>query len=414
MQSSQLRDLFDHLLPDVVFDHKLYAKVCEMESRFVNKKQEHIEFFGGNLTGVEVVRFTDSDRDFLFNEVLKCDEGELRLQVYALKDAHGRPLINQEWARASDVFNLACVWLIYRFNNSKILNESQRHEAKVRVGCYLFYKFLTSLLQHYFRYPADRETAQAAYAALSNKYALKRLGSWGETIRDLSDKAVTKDSVYHSVIDKMDNDVKVVNFVQDLQGRIRDMLKNIYEEIVNASKHGHKIKSTSSLIESDGELILRDNTRSPGIYARYLKTIISDKNTFIRMELVDVITSVMRTLSPRLLLTTLQWASDNYLLSKDSRIEKAVDIVLEHAIEYMSINRTMATSDISDMIDKLRGAYMSSRSTDHKLLEARKLIGQIVKDATGTKNESMIATVRTAFMLYLVSRAYTMKYYANR
>jgi hypothetical protein len=123
---------------------------------------------------------------------------------------------------------------------------------------------------------------------------------------------------------------------------------------------------------------------------------------------------VMHTLSPRLLLQTLQWTSDNYLKVKDNRIEKAIDIVLEHAIEYMSVNRTVARSDLADMIDKLRGAYMSSRSTDHKLLEARKLIAQIVRDATDSRNESMIATVRTAWMLYTVARAYSMRFYSSR
>lgn len=414
MEHAQLRDLFEAMLPDVVFDHKLYAKVCEMESRFVNKKQEHIEFFGGNLTGVEVVRFTDSERDFLFHDVLGCDEMDLQGPIFALKDTHGKPVINQDWARASDVFNLASIWLIHGFHKSTILNEAQRHEAKVRIACYLIYKFLTSLMQHYFKFPADRETAQAAYAALSYKYALKQFGSWGETIRDLSDKAVAKDSVYRYVIEKMDDDVKVVNCIQDLQGRIRDMLKNIYSELVKAAEQGNKIVSASSLVESDGELILRDNAKSPGMYARYLKGIISDQNTFIQSELVDVITSVMHTLSPRLLMKTLIWTSENYLTSKDGKIEKAVDIVLEHAIEYMATNRTVATSDIAGMIDKLRGAYMSSRSTDHKLLEARVLIGQIVKDATGSRNESMIATVRTAFMLYVTARAHAMRFYASR
>jgi len=414
MDHAKIKDLFDELLVDVVFDHTLYAKVCDMEAHFVNKKQEHIEFFGGNLTGVEVVRFTESDRDHLFHDVLKFDESELKEKLYALQDEHGKPLINQEWMVVSDPFNIASIWLIHGFDRSKILNTQQRHEAKVRVACYLIYKFLTSLMYRYFKFPADRETAQATYAALSYKYALKKFGSWGETIRDLAEKAVEKGSIYSAVVEKMDDDAKVIRMIGDLQGRVRDMLKNIYAEFLRAHNSGHKIVSISSLVESDGELILKDNVKSPGVYARYLKGIVSDKNTFIRPELVDVITSVMHTLSPRLLLQTLQWTSDNYLKVKDNRIEKAIDIVLEHAIEYMSVNRTVARSDLADMIDKLRGAYMSSRSTDHKLLEARKLIAQIVRDATDSRNESMIATVRTAWMLYTVARAYSMRFYSSR
>lgn len=413
MQHSKIKDLLDEVLVDVKFDHRLYAQVCSLEAQFVNKKQEHIEFFGGNLTGVEVVRFTPSDRDKLFHDVLHVDEADLREKLYDLKDEHGKALINQDWAVVSDVFNVVCVWLIHGFASSKILNERERHEAGVRVGCYLFYKFLTSLLAHYFKYPADRETAQATYAALSYKYALKQFGSWGETIRDLSEKAVGKDSIHRQVVEQMDDDQRVIRMIGDLQGRIRDMLKNIYAEFLRAHQSGNRIVSSSSLVESDGEFILKDNAKTPGVYTRYLKSIISDKHTFIRPELVDVIASVMHTLAPRLLLEMLSWTSDNYLHAKDSRIEKAIDIVMEHAIEYMALNRTMSRTNIAGMIDKLRGAYMSSRSTDQKLLEARTLIAELVREATGTKNESMVATVRTSWMLYVISRAFSMKHYAN-
>jgi hypothetical protein len=414
MPHAQIRDLLDEVLVDVKFDHALYAKVCNMEAQFVNKKQEHIEFFGGNLTGVDVVRFTPTERDQFFHDVLQVDEGDLRDRLYALKDHAGKPLINQEWVVTSDVFNIASIWLIHGFSRSKILNEHQREEARIRVGCFLFYKFLTSLLAHYFKYPADRETAQATYEALSYKYALKQFGSWGETLRDLSEKAVGKESIHRQTVEAMDDDQRVIRMIGDLQGRIRDMLKNIYAEFVRCHQGGKKIVSTSSLVESDGELILKDNVKSPGVYARYLKSIVSDKNTFIRPELVEVIAAVMHTLSPRLLVRTLEWTSDNYLKVKDSRIEKAIDIVLEHAIEYMAVNRTLVRTDVANMIDKLRGAYMSSRSSDVKLLEARQLIGELVREATDSRNESMIATVRTSFMLYCVSRAYTMRFYANR
>lgn len=414
MHHAKIRDLLDQELADIKFDHQLYAKVCDLEARFVNKNQAHIEFFGGNLTGVEVVRFTPADRDRLFHDVLHVDENDLREKIFALVDEHGQPLINQEWVVSSDPFNIACVWLIHGFSRSKILGERERHEAKVRVACYLFYKFLTSLLAHYFKFPADREIAQATYEMLSFKYALKQFGSWGETIRDLAEKAVGSGSIHTATVEKMDDDERVVRMIGDLQGRIRDMLKNIYATFLKAHQGGHRIVSASSMVESDGELILKDNLKSPGVYARYLKTILSDRNTFIRPELVEVISSVMHTLSPRLLMQTLEWVSDNYLKVSDDRIEKAIDIVLEHAIEYMQINRSMERTNLAGMIDRLRGAYMSSRSTDQKLLEARQLIAQMVKDVTGSRNDSMIATVRTAFMLYIVARAFAMHHYTNQ
>ena len=65
------------------------------------------------------------------------------------------------------------------------------------------------------------------------------------------------------------------------------------------------------------------------------------------------------------------------------------------------------------MLEKLRGAYMSSRSTDVRLIKAREDVEQLIKLATGSRNDNAVASVRTAWMLYLVARAYTMRHYAN-
>lgn len=418
MLNSQIKTVFDDMCSSIPFDMALMRKVCELESRFVSKKQEHIEFFGGNLTGVQVVRFTQADRDRLFIDVLDCDDAELEERIYALKDPtdphQKKPLINPEWNVVSDVFNMACVWLIHSFHHSKHLDASHREEAKVRVCQYLMYKYLTSLLFRYFKYPADPEVARATYEQLSLKFRLKELGSWGATIREMAENLVSSRSPHSLTIENMP-DQGVINMVGDIQGRVRDVLKNIYAVFDKVNKQGIRIASSSAfMVESDGESVLKDSTKSPGIYTRYIKSIISDKNSFIKQELVDVIAKIMHTMSPRLLMQTLNYTSDNYQHLKDGKIDEAIDIVMEHAIEYMQVNRTALRLDLPSMIDKLRGAYMSSRSTDISLMKARDLVEGIVRDATNSKNDSGIAAVRTAWMLYLVARAYAMRHYASR
>jgi hypothetical protein len=383
----------------------------------VNKREENIAFFGGAVTGVQVVRFTDADRDILFTDILDVNDDELTEELYALRDmstGHVRPVIRQDWIVSSDVFNISIVWLMHGFRNSHLLDENQRHEAQVRLCCYLIYKYLTSLLYQYFKFPADPEIAQATYAQLSYKYLLKQLGSWSATIRYLAENVVAKESIHNETINKMADDERVIYMVTNIQGNVRDMLKNIYAEFVRVHRMGIRIKSTSALVESDGELILKESSASPGVYTRYLKTIVSDKNSFIRQELIDVICSTMRTLSPRMLMQTLVWTSDNYQNAKNKDIDVALDIVMEHAIEYTTTHRELMRNDLSTLIDRLRGAYMSSRSTDEKLLKARTLVENIVKEATGTKNDSAIAAVRTAWMLYIVARSYSRRHYAHQ
>lgn len=414
---SQIKKIFDDECADLKVNQNFYKKLCLIEAHFVNKNTNHIEFFGGNLTGVQVVRFTTPDRDAFFVDLLEVDEHSLEDQLYSLRklDNPKELLINQEWHVSSDVFNIASIWALHAVHTSNSLNATQKSEAKIRIALYLLYKYMTSRLGRHFQYPADPEIAQATYAQLSNKFTLKRLGSWGATLRDLAEKAVDEHGIWADVISQMDDDERIVRMMNGIQGSIRDMLKNIYNEFKNCHAKGVRIIRTNNAIETDGETILKDKTKSMLKYTRYLYQVASDKNTFIRQELMDVICSMIPTMNPRHLKESLEWCSKNINYTHDKLVERCIDGVLEHAFEYLSANRELAraSKDIPGLLSRLRGAYMSPRSTDPKLLELRQRVGQLVTFATGSKNESAVASARTGFMLYLSLRAWTMQHYSN-
>lgn len=410
----QIKAAFDAHCEHATFDNALFHRIIAMQEGFVNKKREHVEFFGGTLTGVQVVRFTDADRDILFDSILQVDEDVMEHALYNLKNELGHPVIDQTHARGSDVFNNACIYIIHRLHHAEGLDENHRMQAKVRICTYMIYKFLTSLMYHYFQYPANPEVAQATYARLSMKFSLKQYGSWNATLMNLAANMVGPNSVHRAVIETMEIDGAVERMINDVQSRIKDMLKNIYSVFMEVHNAGDRVSVSGLFSEIEGEIELKDKTKSLSMYGRYLKGIISDKDSFIKPELVGVITSMMHTLSPHLLQTTLQWTSEHYFTVKDGTIDKAVDVVMEHALDYLAANRDINTSDLGNMLDRLRGAYMSSRSTDPRLLDARKRVEEIVKLATKSKNNNAISAVRTAWMLYVVSRAYTMRYYSAR
>ena len=414
---SQIRDVFNKGLTEFEITPSLFKEVVSIEAKFVCKNQNHIEFFGGTLTGVRVVRFTPQDRDAIFIDILEVDEKQIEEALYSLKAEDGKTaLINQEWNVASDIFNITSIYLIHAFHNAKSLTPTQRQEAKIRIAMYLYYKFFTSLLFHYFRYPANEDIAKATYGKLTNKFTLKRLGSWGACLRDLAEKAVAEDGIWADVISRMDDDERVLRMIADMQGRIRDMLINIYKVFKDCHTKGERISSSNLAVEIDGETMLRDKTKSLSKYTRYLHSVISDKNTFIRQELVNVIVSVQPTMDPKHLQQSLVWASLNVNHTHDKLVENCVDMVLEHAFEYLQANRELAraSKDIPGLLSKLRGAYTSSRSVEPKLMALRQKVGQLVTFATQSKNESAISSARTGFMLYICLRAWTMQYYSNR
>lgn len=409
-----IRSVFDRECAHVKFDHNLLVRAQRVQEGFINKNRDYIEFFGGNLTGVKIVRFTDPDRDLLFDALVGVDELLLEHDLYRLKDEHGQYVINRDHVRGSDVFNISCIYLIYRFHNTPDLDEHQRLDAKLRVCTYMHYKFLTSLLYHYFKYPADPEVAAATYAQLNYKFSLKQNGSWGATLMKMAQNIIGPSSVHLKTIETMESDVGVEIMINDIQNRVKDMLKNIYKVFMEVHSNNMRIGVTETFSEIDGEIELKDRIQSQATYCRYIKGIVADKNTFVKDELVTVVSKMMATASPNMLKQTLAWTTDNYLGNRDGLIDGSIDIVMEHAIDYLSSNRDIPRNDLGAILDRLRGAYMSSRSTDVRLLKARTDVERIVHLATGSSNKNVIAAVRTAWMLYVVARAYSMRHYANR
>ena len=97
INNGQIRGVFETICSGLKFDHTLFKKVCKMEAHFVNKREDHIAFFGGAVTGVQVVRFTDADRDVLFTDILDANDDEIENALYALRDHSGKPVINPDW-----------------------------------------------------------------------------------------------------------------------------------------------------------------------------------------------------------------------------------------------------------------------------------------------------------------------------
>lgn len=407
-----IKSVFDKDCAGLDFGPALAQKLRDYERSFVNKNEDHIAFFGGNLLGVQTVRFQPEDSNRWFEEILETNEDYLEEKILALPSTHYRQ-DGQAAHVSSDPMNLSCAYLAHKLYVSPKLSPSLKHEAMVAVMLVLQYKFLTSRLYRLFRYPADKTVAEAAYAQLTKKFAIKQFGSWGAVFRARAEEIVAPHSIHFEAIAKMDDDKDVIYLLNDTQGRIRDMLKNIYSIQDSARRSGTRVAVTSQMVEHDGESILKDKVKNLPGYVRYLNGIVTDKHSFIRHELTDVIEKIMFTMPARLFHQTLEFMSDNYRQARASEIEDVLKEVLLHAFDYLSQNRSLIRNerDLPGILVKLRGVYMSSRSSDPALLELRRKTEKIVRLATDSKNDSVVASVRTGVLLYLVARTFSMHHY---
>lgn len=406
---NNVKRVFDENCAHLRFDQKLAKKFSDYVISFINKNEENMTFFGGGLMGVQIVRFTQQDKDKWFTDVIEADDILLEEKILEL------PKINQDYHVSSDLFNLSVVWVIHSFMNSPLLNDKQKHQAMIDASLALNIKYLTSLLYQYFKYPADPQIAAAAYAQLSYKYAIKQYGNWYATLVARCEDFLDEKSIHFQTLKKFNDDNRIVYMLNDTQGRIRDMVKNLYGELIKVKNQGIKIKTISTLtLDNEGEQVVRDKTRNLLGYTRYLQSIISDKDSFIKSELVDVITNAMHTVPPKVFLQVLQYCSANYRQMGATEVDELLVSTLTHSFSYLENNRTLLkeTNDIAALISRLRGVYMSSRSTEVELIEMRKTAQVIIKKATTIKNDNVIASLRTALMLYIVLRAFSKNYYS--
>ena len=403
-----IKEVFDKVASNLVVDAALIQRIHLFERQFTHRNQDHIEFFGGNLLGVERVRFLAKDWNDLFDTIFEIDDNELRIQLHAL------PSVNKSHIVASDVLNLTFVWIVHRIWNSKLSN-TLKHQGMIDTLLIFQYKVLTSKLANDFKFLANKELMTTVYASLSKKFYIKQYGSWGALLRARAEDVISDMSIHHNTIVKFDKDKAVQYMVTDIQGRIRDIVKNHWDLINEIKNSDRIITNLSSTIETEDGTAVRDLQRGLTIYRTYIQSIVGEPTNFIKDPLMTMVSHALKTMSPTFLKDALYYISENYGMD-DGLIEKMVDEVMIHAIEFLhtEYKGSMATPDLAHIISKLRGMYQSSRSTDPTLLDLRVLIDKVITRRLKGRSEASIAAVRVGVALYIVLRALTKKHFTGQ
>src|ERR1700744_1861201 len=305
-EKDTLLKTFTRLSSDLEIDAKLLKRVHLYERAFCNRNSDHAQFFGGNLMGVNQISFRPTDRDAWFTDVIQMDELDLKDAIASIED------IKKDWARANDAMNHSCIWLLHAIFHSKHLTVWQKHEGMIDVLLVLQYKFITSLMNHYYPYVADRSTMEAAYASLNRRFSLKQAGSWSVLLRQRAADVITPNSIWRPVIDKFTPDMQVVNMFSDIQGRLRKIVRAMTEVFHEVRTKGGRMGRNKPVLTIDGETVRKDKPRQYTSYIRELHRVLDDPRSFIRDELVDLVCDIQHTLPRSQLKLALEWMSFNH------------------------------------------------------------------------------------------------------
>lgn len=407
-KTSEIQEVMSKLASHLKPDEKLAKAIRQYRIAFMTKNPEHMAFFGGNLTGVHVVRFTSKDRDTFFSDVCQIDEFELEEAL------HQCSTIDPNWNVASDALNHLGFWLIHVYLTSK-LPDRVKQAVCLEIALVLHYRFITSVLYRFFPYPVDPKLGEAVYSQMTNKYSIKEYGSWQALLEAKCSELISPKSIHYKTLINYSPDTEIVYMLNDTQGRIKKLMKNIAALFAEVKLKGNRVRTTGMLLEADGDYILKDKVNGLQKYTQYLHSVVADPRSFIKDEILELLESIVPAAPIKLVRHTLEWISNNYLYYSGPEIKELIDKTILHSFEYTASSRTVykASSDLPALISRLKGIYTASRGYGDLLLEIRDTGEKVVALSGATKNKSLQVSVRTAVLLYLVIRAYTSAHYAR-
>ena len=413
-------DVFDKYTEHLSFDRRLAKSLYDMQVGYVNKNEEHMNFFGGNLTGVHILRFNDKEYRHFFHDILKINPDRLRNDIHKLDSIVKNDKGEAKFKISSDLFNMSIMYVAHKCLTSDKLKPDERQQAALDALLLFNYRTVSAIITDWFHYPADPMVAQRTYESLSGKFLLKQLGSWQEVMEYRSKEIMSDTSPHKNTLRHFGPDEGIVYLINDSQSRVADMIKNIYKEYMEVHKRGERInKSSHAGMDLEGNEVFKDKTSGIEAYVDYLLSIISDEHTLIKKELLDIIYDVIPTAPTELVKTTLTWLSEHYMglkadFSHDTDLFARLSIT--YCMNYIDDNNLISDTkgDLGTILMRLKFALMSSRSTSDELLELRGVGGNIITEATKRVNEQIVSSVRTATILYVFLRAYTKKHYLNK
>ena len=393
----------DGVFGQLRLDPKMAKQIYLYRVGIVTRSRDHMEFFGSNLLGTHRIWFKDV-------YVTEFFEGILDTPFDVVSDNIRKvTTINHTFKISGDVVNLTLMYLIHRFMLAPGLSDSQRQNAIHDLAMIFFYRCLCIIISDQFNFTADPKVAQQAYANLSMKFLIKKLGTWNKLIDYRAKALVDKnDSIHYKNLKAFDDDDEIVYAINDSQGRIKGIVKEYYSELVIVASGGNGVGINRSVAtDMEGDEALREKSPGPEVYVLYIRSILMDKPTFVRDDILDIVSRRNSNASKRSVREVLEWMSDQSLnADMFKEIDSFVSKTMVLCVYYMNLQVDYKRRrDYVFVLKSLKDLFLSTRSVDPDLLLVREKGQVIVEKAMGKQSDSLMKATRTAVIIYLCLRA---------
>lgn len=385
-------EIFTHCYPDYVYDIDKYKIIKQFRIAWTQKNDITLEFLASNFTGVYSVRFSAQDEEILFKNILDMDRDILQKEIYDLRG------ISKNMRTVSNATYVTLMWFAHKFLRSNFPKDIKEDAIK---ECYyiMAYKIVCSLTSHYFKYTVEIEVAKAINEHMTNKFLIKRLGSW-QALFDYKTKDLLENGIHYKRLLQFDAD-DMIRIISDIETKLRDIFKNNYGQLAKVRKNQESIKDYS-FIEKDnsGTDKIKDITSNTALVINKIKHLILSKVDFINYDLIGIICLKLKVINEADLQKILV-----HITELDTKvIGKYLDGMISNSLSYIASKGifTNYRERVGDIINILLGYWKSGNIKDQFNKDVKRVFFEIAKDVCN-KNTSTTFNLSVATIVYIIT-----------
>ena len=381
--------------PNFKVDKKLCNRIIAFYQR-MKSTEWNINWFGGCLLGTELIRFTPQDRDYWFDEVLEVDED-------FLENVLERTGLNAEWNVSSDAFGVINAYILHvAYKTSPGFKDKLIYEAMKSMLSVWQFRYYSSLYSIRFkRNPVDMPAAEATYAALTMKFTIKQLGSWGAALDYRSERFLDKSSPHTKTYRDYKDINDVVYIVTDLSTRCNRTFYDYYNILDGVRKNNSRIGIYEEIATVEGEQILKDRSSIQSMSIEYLLSSSTSTSSFVTNQYLELVNEMVTTSSPAAVKDSLIALSNLPLGKERDEIEEVMRTTLIYTFNYVAENRLKFTQ-ISSLLSKIRAVITASKNKEEDVVFMRSRTEKFITKHTHLKHDTTVASCRTAMLLYFI------------
>lgn len=328
------------------------------------------------------------------------------------------PTIDNNFKVTSDPFNIMCIWVVYNLLTTK-LDKKLQYDAAASVLRILQYKFFTSLVNFRFKYRPNEAAMQTTYESLSDKYDIKKYGTWKNLMDNRVNEFLADDSIHYKTLRNLDDDGRYLYIISDLQSRIRAQINLYVEEYM-------RVKDTNDLIGNyqtvgtgtDGDKMLINNEQGIDMAIASVYQDCMSVSRLLDDHAIKLVTGLFSAIRPDQLRQLLIGFSEQAVkLAKANHSEltkttadgvvhlKGAHILIQYIIQqtYRYCRNTGVNMNIpTEIIKGAKNVYSSSRIIDPGIVAVRESVNDLVLELQSSTRETTISALKISFILYIL------------